>query len=161
MFNWFKVKKENERLRKENLRLSSVARDRYEVIQDRNDTIKQLGDVKIFCDNLGIKMDSVSLSRQLKNRIDIVKDLFPKGVMQIMTKLKGDIYMFEKQMKQEITKLDEYIVEPNNTNLVDKQAKKEERERCAKICEDIYKGAYAPGDWPTPEQCAAAIRKEG
>lgn len=32
-------------------------------------------------------------------------------------------------------------------------------EEAAKACEAIYGGKlYAPGDWPTPEQCAAVIR---
>jgi hypothetical protein len=33
-----------------------------------------------------------------------------------------------------------------------------EREACAKVCEEIYTGEEACGDWPTPEMCAAAIR---
>ena len=32
-------------------------------------------------------------------------------------------------------------------------------ERCAQVCENIYNGeGYAAGDWPTPDECAAAIR---
>ncbi len=35
-------------------------------------------------------------------------------------------------------------------------------EDCAGICENIYAGnLYAAGDWPTPEECAAAIRERG
>lgn len=34
----------------------------------------------------------------------------------------------------------------------------EEREACAKTCENIYTGEEASGDWPTPEMCAQAIR---
>ena len=34
----------------------------------------------------------------------------------------------------------------------------DEREECAKVCENIYEGDEACGDWPSPEQCAAAIR---
>ena len=36
-----------------------------------------------------------------------------------------------------------------------------EREACAKVCENIYTGEEACGDWPTPEMCAAAIRARG
>jgi len=36
-----------------------------------------------------------------------------------------------------------------------------EREACAKICEEIYTGEEACGDWPTPEMCANAIRARG
>ena len=36
-----------------------------------------------------------------------------------------------------------------------------EREECAKICEEIYTGEEACGDWPTPEMCANAIRARG
>ena len=36
-----------------------------------------------------------------------------------------------------------------------------EREACAKVCEEIYTGEEACGDWPTPEMCAAAIRARG
>lgn len=36
-----------------------------------------------------------------------------------------------------------------------------EREECATVCEDIYTGEEACGDWPTPEMCAAAIRARG
>ena len=33
-------------------------------------------------------------------------------------------------------------------------------EEAAKIAENVYGGnTYAPGDYPTPEQCAAAIRE--
>ena len=31
-------------------------------------------------------------------------------------------------------------------------------EEAAKICENIYTGEEACGDWPTPEMCAEAIR---
>ena len=34
----------------------------------------------------------------------------------------------------------------------------EERLKCAKVCEEIYTGEEAMGDWPTPEMCAEAIR---
>jgi hypothetical protein len=34
----------------------------------------------------------------------------------------------------------------------------DEREACAKVCENIYEGDEACGDWPSPEQCADAIR---
>ena len=37
----------------------------------------------------------------------------------------------------------------------------DEREECAKVCENIYEGDEACGDWPSPEQCAAAIRARG
>jgi hypothetical protein len=37
----------------------------------------------------------------------------------------------------------------------------EEREACAKVCEEIYTGEEAGGDWPTPEMCASAIRARG
>ena len=37
----------------------------------------------------------------------------------------------------------------------------DEREACAKVCENIYEGGEACGDWPSPEQCAAAIRARG
>ena len=37
----------------------------------------------------------------------------------------------------------------------------EEREACAKVCEEIYTGEEASGDWPTPEMCASAIRARG
>jgi hypothetical protein len=37
----------------------------------------------------------------------------------------------------------------------------EEREACAKVCENIYEGDEGCGDWPTPEMCAAAIRARG
>jgi hypothetical protein len=36
-----------------------------------------------------------------------------------------------------------------------------EREACAKACENIYEGDEACGDWPSPEQCAEAIRARG
>lgn len=36
-----------------------------------------------------------------------------------------------------------------------------EREACAKVCENIYEGDEACGDWPSPEQCAEAIRARG
>jgi hypothetical protein len=36
-----------------------------------------------------------------------------------------------------------------------------EREACAKVCEEIYTGEEASGDWPTPEMCATAIRARG
>ena len=36
-----------------------------------------------------------------------------------------------------------------------------EREACAKLCEEIYTGEEACGDWPTPEMCATAIRARG
>ena len=36
-----------------------------------------------------------------------------------------------------------------------------EREACAKVCENIYEGDEACGDWPTPEMCANAIRARG
>ena len=36
-----------------------------------------------------------------------------------------------------------------------------EREACAKVCEEIYMGDEACGDWPTPEMCADAIRARG
>jgi hypothetical protein len=36
-----------------------------------------------------------------------------------------------------------------------------EREACAKVCEEIYTGEEACGDWPTPEMCATAIRARG
>ena len=36
-----------------------------------------------------------------------------------------------------------------------------EREARAKVCENIYEGDEACGDWPTPEMCAAAIRARG
>lgn len=39
-----------------------------------------------------------------------------------------------------------------------REAVKAENEACAKVCEDIYTGEEACGDWPTPEMCAAAIR---
>jgi hypothetical protein len=31
----------------------------------------------------------------------------------------------------------------------------------AKVCEEIYTGEEACGDWPTPEMCATAIRARG
>ena len=37
----------------------------------------------------------------------------------------------------------------------------DEREACAKVCENIYEGDEACGDWPSPEQCAEAIRARG
>ena len=37
----------------------------------------------------------------------------------------------------------------------------EEREACARVCENIYEGDEACGDWPTPEMCAEAIRARG
>ena len=37
----------------------------------------------------------------------------------------------------------------------------DEREACAKVCENIYEGDEACGDWPSPEQCADAIRARG
>lgn len=36
-----------------------------------------------------------------------------------------------------------------------------EREACAKVCDNIYTGEEACGDWPTPEMCAEAIRARG
>jgi len=42
--------------------------------------------------------------------------------------------------------------------LVRAEAQAEEREECAKVCENIYEGDEACGDWPSPEQCAEAIR---
>lgn len=39
-----------------------------------------------------------------------------------------------------------------------KAAMRAERECCARVCENIYTGEEACGDWPTPEMCAAAIR---
>ena len=36
-----------------------------------------------------------------------------------------------------------------------------EREACAKLCDEIYTGEEASGDWPTPEMCATAIRARG
>jgi hypothetical protein len=36
-----------------------------------------------------------------------------------------------------------------------------ERDACAKVCENIYTGEEACGDWPTPEMCAEAIRARG
>jgi hypothetical protein len=41
------------------------------------------------------------------------------------------------------------------------QIRESEREACAKVCENIYTGEEATGDWPTPEMCAAAIRARG
>jgi hypothetical protein len=38
---------------------------------------------------------------------------------------------------------------------------KHEREACANVCENIYTGEEACGDWPTPEMCAEAIRARG
>ena len=40
-------------------------------------------------------------------------------------------------------------------------ARADEREACAKVCENIYEGDEACGDWPSPEQCAEAIRARG
>ncbi len=40
-------------------------------------------------------------------------------------------------------------------------ARADEREACAKVCEEIYTGEEACGDWPTPEMCATAIRARG
>ncbi len=37
----------------------------------------------------------------------------------------------------------------------------DEREACAKMCDEIYTGEEACGDWPTPEMCAVAIRARG
>lgn len=37
----------------------------------------------------------------------------------------------------------------------------EEREACAKACEDVYTGEESSCDWPTPEMCATAIRARG
>lgn len=37
----------------------------------------------------------------------------------------------------------------------------EEREACAVACENSYAGDEAVHDWPTPEQCADAIRARG
>lgn len=37
----------------------------------------------------------------------------------------------------------------------------DEREACAKVCEEIYTGEEASCDWPTPEMCATAIRARG
>jgi hypothetical protein len=37
----------------------------------------------------------------------------------------------------------------------------DEREACAKVCEETYTGEEASHDWPTPEMCAAAIRARG
>jgi hypothetical protein len=34
----------------------------------------------------------------------------------------------------------------------------DQREIDAKVCEEIYAGEEACGDWPTPEMCADAIR---
>ena len=45
--------------------------------------------------------------------------------------------------------------------LVRAEAQAEEREECAKVCENIYEGDEACGDWPSPEQCADAIRARG
>lgn len=42
-----------------------------------------------------------------------------------------------------------------------KEAVDAEREACAKVCENIYTGEEACGDWPTPEMCAEAIRARG
>jgi hypothetical protein len=42
-----------------------------------------------------------------------------------------------------------------------KPAIEAEREACAKVCEEIYTGEEASGDWPTPEMCASAIRARG
>ena len=49
---------------------------------------------------------------------------------------------------------------PHLVELV-KRAIAAEREACAKVCENIYEGDEACGDWPSPEQCAAAIRARG
>ena len=46
---------------------------------------------------------------------------------------------------------------PHLVELV-KRVVEAEREACAKVCENIYEGDEACGDWPSPEQCAAAIR---
>ncbi len=45
--------------------------------------------------------------------------------------------------------------------LVAQHAKAEEREACAKVCEETYTGEEACSDWPTPEMCASAIRARG
>jgi hypothetical protein len=42
-----------------------------------------------------------------------------------------------------------------------RKAVAEEREACAKVCENIYEGDEGCGDWPTPEMCAFAIRERG
>ena len=49
---------------------------------------------------------------------------------------------------------------PHLVELV-KRAIAAEREACAKVCENIYEWDEACGDWPSPEQCAAAIRARG
>jgi hypothetical protein len=45
--------------------------------------------------------------------------------------------------------------------LIASAAQAKEREACAKVCEEIYTGEEACGDWPTPEMCADAIRARG
>jgi hypothetical protein len=47
-----------------------------------------------------------------------------------------------------------------NSEIV-KAAIEDEREACAKVCENIYEGDEGCGDWPTPEMCAFAIRERG
>jgi hypothetical protein len=41
------------------------------------------------------------------------------------------------------------------------QVRESEREQCARVCDGVYTGEEACGDWPTPEMCAAAIRARG
>lgn len=42
---------------------------------------------------------------------------------------------------------------------VAQEARREENEACAKTCEDVYGDPnWAPLDWPTPEDCAKAVR---
>ena len=57
-------------------------------------------------------------------------------------------------------KQDQYLVRFKDDSLerFAEIVRADEREACAKVCENIYEGDEACGDWPSPEQCAAAIR---
>ena len=60
-------------------------------------------------------------------------------------------------------KQDQYLVRFKDDSLERFAAlvRADEREACAEVCENIYEGDEACGDWPSPEQCAAAIRARG
>ena len=55
----------------------------------------------------------------------------------------------------------DYVCYPDDILAFAELVASAEREACAKVCENIYEGDEACGDWPTPEMCANAIRARG
>ena len=65
----------------------------------------------------------------------------------------------DRQIRLQQAGQKEYTEE--EVRLIINGAIQEEREACAKVCENIYEGDEGCGDWPTPEMCAEAIRARG